>query len=70
MRGKRAENFGKNCHVFPYSRKVKGQIIYFIPEEDRSFIFSFFKTEYLFPKSASPPPSESNGCPLKKRTLC
>ena len=40
----------------------------FYPEEDKLFISSIFKVRILFPKSASPPPppSESNGRPLKE----
>ena len=44
--------------------KVKVILFIFFLGEDILFIFSIFKVEHFFPKSASPFPSESNGRPL------
>ena len=71
MRAKRAENFWKNCHVIPNSRNVKVRLFIFFFQKMTDHLFSTFsRPEYLFSKSASPPPpSESNGCPLKEKNI-
>ena len=61
LQAKRA-NIKKNWHFSTNSRKVKIRLFIFFPEE--TYLFSAFsRSEYLFPKSASPPPV-SNGHPV------
>ena len=55
--------FFLNWHFSTNSRKVKIRLFIFFPEETCLFS-TFSRSEYLFPKSVSPPPSESNGRPL------
>ena len=70
MQAKRAENFWKNCHVFPNSRNVKVRLFIFFSEEDRLFIFQLFQDQNIyFQNVPAPPPSESNGCPLKEKNI-
>ena len=45
--------------LYPNTREVKVRLFYF--KKRTNYLSS--RSEYLFPKSASPPPSESNGRP-------
>ena len=54
--------FGRKIGTFsPHSRKVKASLFISFPDEGRLFIYSILRSDYSFPKSASPLPSESNG---------
>ena len=67
LRAKRAEKFGKFCTFPPNSSKFRSDYLFSFQERADYLFPVFLRSEYLFPKSASPPPpSESNGRPLKR----
>ena len=65
------KSFGKIVTFFPNSRKLKVRLFIFFQKRTDYLFSAFSRPEYLFQKSASPPPapSESNGCPLKEKNI-
>ena len=58
--------FGKFCIFSPNSSKLRSDYLFSFQKRTSYLFPAFSRSEYLFPKSASPPPpSESNGRPLK-----
>ena len=66
-RAKRAENFLKILHFSPkFYKQVKVRLFIFFSRRGQIIYFQYFQGQNIyFQKVPAPPPSESNGRPLK-----